>query len=172
MERYQSWPPELTAHMIRPMSGDAEETQLIIYPGEVDRSITPRMWSRFGWLVTVVVLTTAGGYVLAQESESPRPELQCDEVRSLTRNAELAAIDTLATRNELIKELDDRPQFMTPSYIERGDQLRRQVMAQESRVLIAYSGWEDALNLNRECFGSPDLSFARTRIRMVRVMFG
>lgn len=154
------------------MRRDAREAQLISYPVEPDRPQPPRTFVRFGWLVTVALLTLAGSLVLAQESESPRPDLQCDEVRSLARDAELSAINTLATHNLLIEKLDESPQFLSPRYIERGDQLRREITAQESRVLVAYSGWEDALNLNRQCFASADLSFTRTRLRMVRVMFG
>ncbi len=162
--------------MLGSMTGDSKRPQLAIsYPNDADdsRSGNVSSWAGFGWLATIALLLVGvvAGYLWNQQEASPTTDFQCEEVRALARDAEQAAVSTLARRNSLLKELDELPQLFTQALIDQSNELRSEIPSQESRVLFGYSGWEDSLNSDRDCFGTADLIFAESRIQMVRVLF-
>ncbi len=159
------------------MSGDSGRRQSAIsYPVSRDDSEDHNAgtWARFGWLAAIVLVVAGAvaGSMWNKQESSPSGDSRCDEIRRLAHQAEQTAVATLVRRNVLQTELDDVAQFLTPAYIDRVDELGREIPAQESRVVSEYSGWEDALNSHRECFVPADLIFAQSRIRMVHVLFG
>lgn len=168
--------------MLGSMRGDSKRPQLAIsYPDADDsRNGNVSRWAGFGWLATIALLLVGvvAGYLWNQQEASPVTDFQCDKVRALAQDTEQAAVSTLARRNSLQNELDELLQFFTRADIffnradiDRSNELRSEIPSQESRVLFGYSGWEDALNSDRDCFGTADLIFAESRIKMVRVLF-
>ena len=123
-------------------------------------------------VVAVLVVGAAGGYLWNQQDAASVTNAECDEARELVQAAEQAALGTLAGRNALVTELNGLPQFFTSATKEQSNELRNEMPSQELQILVTYSNWEKALATNPTCFGSADLSFARTRIRMTRALFG
>lgn len=162
--------------MLGSVSGDSKRPQSAIgytIGPDDSRNDDLNTRARFGWLAALALLMVVGvgGRLWNQQEPAPSLPFQCEEVRAFARDAELRAVSTLARRNLLLTELDELPRSLTPLNMDRRNELRREIPVQESRALVGYSGWEDAINLNRECFVRANLVFAESRIQMVRVLF-